>query len=68
LSHAQAENDRENDREITELIHAVASALSILEAFVDTGSLALFSPPNSRRSIAVPAVFERLFFQPEPSR
>jgi hypothetical protein len=40
----------------------------MLEAFVDNGSLALFSPPNSRRSIAVPAVFEALVFQLEPSR
>src|SRR5438067_75754 len=39
LRHAQAENDGENDCEITELIHAAASALSLDKTSVDIGSL-----------------------------
>jgi hypothetical protein len=39
LRHAQAENDGENDSEITELIHAAASALSLDKTSVDNGSL-----------------------------
>src|SRR5207248_4421945 len=39
LGDAQAENDGENDCEITELIHAPASALSLDKTSVDNGSL-----------------------------
>src|SRR5690349_3733459 len=38
LSHAQAENDRENNREIPKLIHARPSALSTGRVFVDHAS------------------------------
>src|ERR1700720_3746731 len=39
LSHAQTENDGENDLDVTKLIHRVASALSLGKALVDNRSL-----------------------------
>ena len=42
LGHAQAKNDRENDREIPKLIYASYSALSIAKDFVDLASHLLF--------------------------